>query len=88
MQHDVESEFLVPLPGSPLQDIDIDVETIPTDGAGHKNILFMEDTVWPHEGKLDEYIEKSGTMYANEFRKQGPDWESKLLRALTGSPLS
>ncbi len=77
MRHEVEGKFIIPLPWSPLQEIDID--QIPCDGTEHKNTLFMEDTVWPHEGKLEEYIEKSGTMYANEFRKEEAEKNTQLL---------
>lgn len=67
MRHEVEAKMLVPLPWSPIQEIDF--ATVPTDGAEKPLRLFMEDTVWPHEGKLGEYIEQSGSHYAKEMKE-------------------
>jgi len=33
----------------------------------HEPSLFMEDTVWPYEGKLEEYVCRAGEHYAVEF---------------------
>ena len=35
--------------------------------------MYMEDTMWPHEGKLLDYIDASGTVYAKslEHRDSG-----------------
>lgn len=66
MRHGVEAKMLVPLPWSPIQTIDL--ARVPTDGAEHPLSLFMEDTVWPFEGKLGEYIERSGSHYAEEMK--------------------
>ena len=33
--------------------------------------LFMEDTVWPFEGRLEEYVQRSGTHYAAEMARAG-----------------
>ncbi|MDG2308198.1 MAG: hypothetical protein P8R42_26775 [Candidatus Binatia bacterium] len=67
MRHEVEAKMLVPLPWSPRQDIDF--AAVPTDGAAKPLALFMEDTVWPYEGKLDEYIDRSGSHYAEEMKQ-------------------
>lgn len=69
MRHDVEAKMLVPLPWSPLQSIDW--STVPTDASEKPLSLFMEDTVWPFEGKLDEYVERSGSHYAEEMKRDG-----------------
>ena len=34
---------------------------VPTDGGEHDLTLFMEDTAWPHAGRLDEYLEAART---------------------------
>jgi hypothetical protein len=61
MRHRVTAKVLLPVPWSPLQDVDL--ESVPTSGH-HELTLFMEDTAWPHEGKLDEYLEAARTNYA------------------------
>ena len=64
-RHDVEAKLLEPLPWSPLQRFEL--EALPAAGADHDLTLYMEDTVWPREGKLEEYVEKSGAHYAREM---------------------
>jgi hypothetical protein len=61
-RHDVYAKVLVPLPWSPLQDVDLG--SVPTDGAEHELTMYMEDTMWPIEGKYPEYVERSGSFYA------------------------
>ena len=65
LRHDVEAKLLEPLPWSPLQRIEL--SSLPVAGADHDLTLYMEDTVWPREGKLEEYVEKSGAHYAREM---------------------
>jgi hypothetical protein len=65
LRHDVEAKLLEPLPWSPLRDIEL--ASVPATGADHELTLYMEDTVWPREGKLEEYVEKSGAHYAREM---------------------
>jgi hypothetical protein len=67
LRHEVHAKLLVPLPWSPLQQVDL--ESIPTAPASHALTLFMEDTVWPFAGKLHEYIERSGSHYAEEMKR-------------------
>jgi hypothetical protein len=61
LRHGVNAKALVPLPWSPLQDVEL--SSVPTSGE-HELALFMEDTAWPHEGMLDEYLEAVRTKYA------------------------
>jgi hypothetical protein len=65
LRHDVEAKLLEPLPWSPLQAVDL--AGVPSAGADHELALYMEDTVWPREGKLEEYVERSGAHYAREM---------------------
>lgn len=67
LRHDVRAKLLEPLPWSPLQEIDL--EAVPTSPGEHALTLFMEDTVWPFEGRLEEYIERSGSHYAEEMKR-------------------
>jgi hypothetical protein len=61
LRHGVAAKMLVPVPWSPLQEVDL--ASVPTSGH-HQLTLFMEDTAWPHEGMLDEYLEAARTNYA------------------------
>lgn len=64
---DVQAKILLPLPWSQLQTFDL--ADVPTAGDEHEPTVFMEDTVWPREGKLEEYIERSGSHYAREMKQ-------------------
>ncbi len=65
LRHDVTAKLLVPLPWSRLQAVDLD--GVPVAPAERPLVLFMEDTVEPYEGKLEEYVERSGAHYAREM---------------------
>jgi hypothetical protein len=62
MRHDVTSKVLMPVEWSPLQTVDL--ANVPTGGNEHDPTLFMEDTAWPHAGKLEEYLEAARDNYA------------------------
>ncbi len=64
MRHAYEAKILTTVPWSPLQDIDL--ASVPTDGATQDNTLFMEDTAWPYPGGLGAYLAKAGTLYADD----------------------
>ncbi len=81
LRHDVTAKLLVPLPWSPLHEIDL--RSVPATGEEHETTLFMEDTVWPFEGQLEKYVEKSGTHYAAEMARAGSAGRS-LLRIEAG----
>ncbi len=68
LRHDVRAKILIPLPWSPVQQIGFD--EIPSDGRSHELSIFMEDTVWPFEGLLEDYVKRSGAHYAEEMRRQ------------------
>lgn len=65
LRHGVEGRSYVPMPWSPAGMIAI--EEIPAEPVDHELSLFMEDTVWPHEGMLEEYVRRAGANYAVEF---------------------
>ena len=67
LRHDVHAKLLLPLPWSPLREVDL--ARVPTEPAEHPLTLFMEDTVHPHEGRLEDYVEASGSHYAEEMRE-------------------
>jgi hypothetical protein len=68
LRHDVRAKFLVPLPWSPLQEVDF--EAVPIDASENALSLFMEDTVWPYEGGIEAYIDAAGSHYAREMRER------------------
>jgi hypothetical protein len=69
LRHDVQARLLAPLAFSPF---DIDLAGVPTDGRRHDPALYMEDTMWPKRGKLDDYIAAAGDVYATMLAS-GPD---------------
>lgn len=67
LRHDVTAKLLVPLPWSPLQQVDLaSVSAAPVE---REPSLFMEDTVWPDEGRLEEYVARAGSHYAKETER-------------------
>jgi hypothetical protein len=67
LRHDVTAKLLIPLPWSPVQQLDL--ASIPTAPQAHELSLFMEDTMWPYEGKLEDYIQGSGAHYFEEMKR-------------------
>ena len=64
MRRDSDAKLLAPVAWSALQELDLtDVGSAGTERAA---ALYMEDTVWPHPGSLDAYLELAGTLYAQE----------------------
>jgi hypothetical protein len=66
-RHEVAGKLLVPVEWSPM---DIDFATVPTDGRTHGCELFMEDSAWPYEAKLDEYLDAARTHYAPSLEQR------------------
>lgn len=64
MRHTVTSKLMAPVAWSRLQDVDL--TTVPIDGSERDHALYMEDTVSPFAGKLDEYLEGARTLYARD----------------------
>ncbi len=77
MRREVKGKLLLPVDWSPLRDIDL--ATVPTDGREHDAALYMEDSAWPYEGKLDTYLEKARTHYAPSLEQRS---ERSLLTLL------
>ena len=49
---------------------DLDLASVPTDGREHDPVLYMEDSAWPYEAKLDAYLEAARTHYAPSLEQQ------------------
>lgn len=70
LRHDVTGKLLLPLPWSPMQAVE--VAAVPTDAREHAPTLYMEDTMWPYEGKYPEYVEAAGRVYARSVEHAEP----------------
>jgi hypothetical protein len=70
LRYDVDAKLLVPLAWSPLKEVDFD--EVPTDGREHELTLYMEDTMWPYEDKLGEYVDRCGEVYSKSLNHPNP----------------
>src|SRR5436190_4041190 len=61
-RHEVSGKLLLPVDWSPMKEIDF--ANVPVDGHEHESALYMEDSAWPHEARLDTYLEAARTHYA------------------------
>ena len=68
VRHEVKGKLLLPVEWSPFAELDL--ASVPVDGAEHEAALFMEDSAWPYEAKLDTYLEKARTHYAPSLEQQ------------------
>jgi hypothetical protein len=77
MRHEVKGKLLLPVDWSPLRDVDL--AGVPADGREHEPALYMEDSAWPHEAKLDDYLHAARTHYAPSLEQRS---ERSLLTLL------
>lgn len=61
-RHEVRGKILVPAEWSPWQGVDL--AWVPTEPREHEPALFMEDSAWPHEAMLDDYLAAARDHYA------------------------
>lgn len=74
LRREVAGKLLLPVTWSPLAELDLDA--IPTDVTeASEPTLFMEDSAWPHQTKLDDYLVAARTHYA-------PSLEERTSRSL------
>lgn len=88
MRHEVRGKLLLAVPWSPLPLLDLDA--VPTDGNERDPALFMEDTAWPYEAKLDDYLDAARTHYAPSLQQQTERSLLELVavfRAAIGAPV-
>lgn len=69
LRHRVTGKLLLAVPWSPITEVDL--ATVPT-GGDHELTLFMEDTAWPHEGMLDDYLDAVQAQYAPYLEEARP----------------
>jgi len=67
MCHGSNAKVLVPVPWSPLQEVEL--EMVPTSGDVHELTVYMEDTAWPFAGGLMAYLEAAGTLYGETLAR-------------------
>ena len=77
-RHDVTGKMLLPVYWSALQEVDL--ATVPTDGAEHELSLFMEDTGWPYSS-LDDYIKCWDEIYYQPMQKAPPEMQMLDIQA-------
>jgi hypothetical protein len=70
LRHDVTGTLHLPLPWSPMQEVDF--AAVPTDGTAHEPTMYMEDTMWPYDGKIVDYIEACGEVYSGSLQYEDP----------------
>jgi hypothetical protein len=68
LRHTMQAKVLFPLSWSD-RIAALEFADVPTDGAtDHELTLFMEDTAWPHEGMLEDYLQAAETQYAPSLK--------------------
>jgi hypothetical protein len=67
-RHEVKGKLLLQVPWSPMRDLDL--ASVPVDGREHDPALYMEDSAWPHEAKLDDYLDAARTHYAPSLEQR------------------
>ena len=82
VRHEVAGKLLLAVDWSPLQDVDL--ATVPTDAREHDPTLFMEDSAWPYEAKLDSYLEKARTHYAPSLEQESSTFVAHAARGVPG----
>jgi hypothetical protein len=70
LRHNATAKILRPLPWSGLQEVDL--ATVPVTPVDHELVLYMEDTAYPHEGMVHDYIAKAGGQYAPSLQRPNP----------------
>ena len=84
-RHDVVGRLLRPLDFSPLA---VTLADVPTDGRRHETSLYMEDTMWPKRGKVDDYVTAAGAIYSKMLGADDRDREVLLQIAAAGQTMA
>jgi hypothetical protein len=70
MRLDATAKALVPTAFSPLVGIDLDAVPLPAAPERGPDLgLFMEDTAWPHPGRLDDYLAGAESLYVETLER-------------------
>lgn len=79
-RYQLEAKLLVPLPWSPMQAIDF-ADTPLAPSQPHELVLYVEDTVRPEQGRIDEALDEAGSRYRGESGTATPGRMSHLVGA-------
>jgi hypothetical protein len=69
LRHQSVAKALAPVPWSPLTEVDLSTVPVAPVFRGADLPLFMEDTAWPHPGRLGDYLERASTLYVDTLRR-------------------
>lgn len=83
LQHRSEGQVLVTLPWSPPVSR---LDEVPVGGVEHDPVLYMEDTMWPHPGRIGEYVAAAGKVYAPSLTAEGGRMQMHVALALRTMP--
>ena len=83
LQHESVGRIMVPLEWSPSLG---SLEDIPTDPTEHEPTLYMEDTMWPFPGKVQDYIHTAGDVYQQALSAEGSQVQMHIELALQSMP--
>jgi hypothetical protein len=62
------------------------LEDIPTDPTEHEPTMYMEDTMWPFPGKVQDYIQAAGDVYQQALSAEGSQVQMHIELALQSMP--
>lgn len=82
-RYDTIARVLVPLDFSPL---DVDLAAVPTDGRLHDPALYMEDTMRPKRGRIDDYLDAVSGIYARLIGSESSHSGIRLAAAFRTAP--
>jgi hypothetical protein len=83
IQHRSEAKVLTPLPWS---DQEPRLDDVQVEAIEHEAVLYMEDTMWPFPGRLADYIEAAGKVYAPALSADGAHMRMHVELALRTMP--
>jgi hypothetical protein len=83
LQHESVGRIMVPLEWSPSLG---SLEDIPTDPTEHEPTIYMEDTMWPFPGKVQDYIRAAGDVYQQALGAEGSQVQLHIELALQSVP--
>jgi len=67
LRHDLTGKLLFGVSWSPMGELDL--ASVPVDGASHELSIYMEDTGWPHAA-IDDYVEFWGKGYYEPMKER------------------
>jgi hypothetical protein len=83
LQHRSRGRVLTPLEWSPTIG---PLADIPTGAVEHEPTIYMEDTMWPFPGKVDEYIRAAGDTYRHAIGAEDSQMGMSIELALQTMP--